>query len=212
MKTQHVARLFVAGGMLLCLCASSTEASFIFHVGAGAIQPSENLLFNEEGLADVGTTIEGITNNTAAIFEVISNDNPQDVLVTPSAGQARVEAQDGSFSSIMITPQEDGVFFTQLEFNVNVLNMQSGTLSLSVLDQDGVTHQDDFDPNTLAQGENYFSVDAQDGMLIQKATLTANAAIIQDVRQIRLDGVVPEPSALALGLFACIGLLGLRRR
>ena len=212
MKTQHVARLFVAGGMLLCLCVSSTEASFIFHVGAGAIQPNENLLFNEQGLADVGTTIEGITNNTGAIFEVISNDNPQDVLVTPSAGQARVEAQDGSFSSIMITPQEDGVFFTQLEFNVNVLNMQSGTFSLSVLDQDGVTHQDDFDPNTLAQGENYFSVDAQDGMLIQKATLTANAAIIQDVRQIRLDGVVPEPSALALGLFACIGLLGLRRR
>jgi hypothetical protein len=169
-------------------------------------------LFNEEGLADVGTTIEGITNNTGAIFEVISNDNPQDVLTTPSAGQARVEAQDGSFSSIMLTPKEDGVFFTQLEFNVNILNMQSGTFSLSVLDQDGVTHQDDFDPNTLAQGENFFSVDAQDGMLIQKATLTANAAIIQDVRQIRLDGVVPEPSALALGLFACVGLLGLRRR
>jgi hypothetical protein len=212
MKTQHVARLFLAGGMLLCLCVSSTEASFIFHVGAGAIQPNENLLFNEEGLADVGTTVEGITNNTGAIFEVISNDNPQDVLTTPSAGQARVEAQDGSYSSIMLTPKEDGVFFTQLEFNVNVLNMQSGTFSLSVLDQDGVTHQDDFDPNTLAQGENFFSVDAQDGMLIQKATLTANAAIIQDVRQIRLDGVVPEPSALALGLFACIGLLGLRRR
>lgn len=211
MKIQHTTRLLVACGLLLGSCSSSLDAAFDFHVGAGSIQPGENLLFNETGLADSGTTVEGITNQTDTIFDVISNDDPQDILTTPSGGQARVEAEDGAYSSIMLSPTDGGTLFRQLEFNVNVLNGQSGTFSLTVLDQDGMSHQDDFDPNTLGQGSNFFSVDALDGWLIQKATLTANAPIIQDVRQIRIDGIVPEPSASVLTVFALIGLLGLRR-
>ena len=212
MKTQHATRLFMASGLLLFSCSSSLDASFVFHVGAGAIQPDENLLFNESGLADTGTTVEGITNRTETIFDVVSNDNPQETLTTPSGGQARVEAQDGTYSSIILTPQESGTYFRQLEFNVNVLNRESGTFSLTVLDQDGVSHQDDFAPNTVGQGSNFFGVDAQDGWLIQSATLTVDASIIEDIRQIRIDGIVPEPSAFVVTLLAGCVLLGCQRK
>jgi hypothetical protein len=202
----------MAASVMLLLTASSW-AGVIFHVGAGAVQPDENLLFNEPGLISTGTTIEGATNQSNAIVQIVSNDAPLETLTTPAAGQARVESMDGAFSSVMFVPQNN-YFFSELEFNVNVLNQQSGTFQLTVVDQFNNVFMDDFNPDTLGSGENFFSVETDGGTLLKNATLTATAndQIVQDIRQIRLSIVVPEPgSSLLLGTTLPLGLLGLVR-
>jgi hypothetical protein len=71
---------------------------------------------------------------------------------------------------------------------------------------------DDFNPDTLGQGSNFFSFETDGGTLIQKATLTASSQIIQDIRQIRL-GIVPEPSAFLIWVSVLpLALRGIRRR
>jgi hypothetical protein len=193
------------------ISASTTSAGVIFHVGAGAVQPPENLLFNAPGLISTGTTVEGETNQTNSLVQIISNDNPLETLTTPAQGQARIEAVDGAYSSVMIVPQ--GGYITEMEFNVNVLNQESGTFQLSLLDQFNNVILDTFNPNTLGQGENFFSFETDGGTFIQKATLTASGQIIQDLRQIRLGiSEVPEPGSLALVLSTLpLGLLRFRR-
>ena len=206
--------IFLAMAVIAMSCTLS-RASFVFNVGAGAVMPDENLEFNEGTLVDNATTIEGITNQTDTIFEIMSNDVPQVTLTSPSGGQARVANFDDGvgFASIMIYPQVAGTYFGELEFNVNVLNMESGTFTLTVEDQNGVSHVDDFSDDTLGSGQNFFSVAGADGMLIRKATLTASGPIVEDVRQIRVGGVVPEPSSMFLGFAgSLLGLASFRRR
>jgi hypothetical protein len=202
--------------LLIGATCGTSRADLVFYTGSGKIMPDENLEFNDTGLADYMQTIEGLTNQTGAIYEIMSND-PTEIIFSPSAGQARVEAEDGAFSSIMIFPQNNVGSFTELEFDVNILNGTSGTFELTVVDQDNVSHSSTFDGNNaLGTGSNWFSVEATNQMSIIKATLTATSndavnfpQIIQDVRQIRLGGVVvPEPSSFLLLGFLGTGIAG----
>ena len=202
--------------LVFCLSLSSSQlrADFVFHVGPGAIQPAENLEFNHPGLISLGNMVQGRTNHSHTIFEITSNDNPQKVLTTPSNGQARVEAVDNEYRSIFIEAQDSNIYFSDLEFNVNILNQTSGTFELTVIDQYGNVFLDDFSTDTLGSGQNFFSVEGTNGMLMQRAILTASSDIIQDVRQIRISvpTAIPEPAAMVW--FGVATLLGaaLRRR
>ena len=202
------ASLWVHGAAFLPL-----HAAVVFHVGPGAINPSENLLFNGNGLIATGVTVEGITNQTNRVFEIMSNDNPLETLTTPAQGQARVTSMDGALASVMLAPKLVGVLFDQLEFNVNVINRLSGAFSLTVVDQFNNVHVDTFNPNTIAQGQNFFSVEGTNGTKFKKATLTASGQILEDIRQIRVGGVVPEPGSFAaMGFLSLLALLPMRTR
>ncbi|MFO0912096.1 MAG: hypothetical protein U0795_04020 [Pirellulales bacterium] len=56
---------FAALVIAALVIAAPASASVVFHVGAGAVQPDENLLFNQPGLTSTGTTVEGATNRDA---------------------------------------------------------------------------------------------------------------------------------------------------
>ena len=71
--------------------------------------PDENLLYNDPNLTLMGTTIEGITNNTGAIFELTASES-----MTAGGGQADANPTDGAFNSIMINAQSPLVTFTTL--------------------------------------------------------------------------------------------------
>jgi hypothetical protein len=218
--------------------ASNAAADVIVHSGAGAVQPDENLLFNQPGLnAGPDTTVTGATNTSHFIIDLTSGEN----IMTPSGGQARVEAEDGAYSTLTISVNSANPSFgiTELEFNVNTLQGESGFLRLDFEGEGfaGFTTfvDNNLDPLTLGNGSNFFGIEGINSQFITSVTITAVDApnstgqatdIIQDIRQIRLSGVadvnnpgdggtvVPEPASLALWLLlACgIGVVAFRRR
>ena len=88
----------------------TTPCWALFMVNYGNIpQTDENVLFNESGLWDNQNTVQGITNQTDLIIDFMG----LETMVTPSGGQARIEANDGDFSQLSIQMNEtDGIFFT----------------------------------------------------------------------------------------------------
>jgi len=64
----------------------------------GGSRDVQNVLFSDTNNNDVGLSVDGFLNQTLEIVNFTGNDN----LSTPSSGQARINAVDGSFSSILI--------------------------------------------------------------------------------------------------------------
>ncbi len=197
----------------LCLTTDALRGDFVFFVGPGAISPEENISFNGPGNIGIGITVTGQTNKSSTLVEFTNNDVPQEAQSTPAMGQARIEAVDGAYSSIILAASRPDVFFTELEFNVNILNGRSGTFTLEIIDQDGNSTFDTFAPNTLGNGQNFFAVQAFNGKLIDRAILTASGEIIQDIRQVRVSTVaVPEPATGIMFVAGVAGMFVARRR
>ena len=153
---------------------------------------------------------------TASLITITSNAATPETLFTPASGQARVEAIDGAFDSLLIEPDSPSFFFTEVEFNVNILSQQSGQISISVLKEDGTTITSEM--FNLSNGGNFFGIQATPGHSFTSVSLSATSDdssvpdIIQDVRQIRVTGpvAIPEPGTGVLA--ASVFLLMVRRR
>ncbi|MGB6044760.1 MAG: hypothetical protein WBF93_16500, partial [Pirellulales bacterium] len=88
-------------GLIISIASASPgKAAVIISSGAGAVQPDENIQYNDAGLVARGTTITGQTNNTNFVVDVEAKDVPLPTLdfelFTPSGGQARIEGIDGN--------------------------------------------------------------------------------------------------------------------
>ena len=71
----------------------------------------------------------------------------------------------------------------------------------------------------LGKGENKFTITAFDDQLITSVKFFATGGIVDDVRQVRIDGIesiaaVPEPSTWAMMIlgFAGVGFISYRRK
>jgi hypothetical protein len=195
-----LARFFVLTFAILGVPATS-QAGIVVYSAPGFVQPDENLMFNASGLiSGPANPVTGATNATGFVINLSSNEN----LVTPSGGQARVEAADGASSTLTLTPNaaNPNFAFTEAEFNVNTLNQTSAFLKIEIQGKNGATPfnfttQVDKDGNPLVinQGSNWFGIDTTAGDVITSLKITAidgsgNAVqIIQDVRQIRVSGL-----------------------
>jgi hypothetical protein len=94
-------------------------------------------------------------------------------------------------------------FYTSLIVNLNAAD--DGQATIQVFEDNATETSATFDIDQ--NGENFFIITAINSQLISSVKITTTAPL-EDVRQIRMGGAVPEPSAIALafgGLVAGVG-------
>ncbi|MBA3886942.1 MAG: PEP-CTERM sorting domain-containing protein [Acidobacteria bacterium] len=183
--------------------SSPARADIIFYFHApGAINASDNLLFNADGLALEGLTVQGIT-QSGTLLDITGNE-----LLTAGGGQATVGAQDGAFTWLWFEPNSLGVLFELFEANLAVYHTTgpppTGTVTVNVVNNFGVTESGAFQ---VGPGNNNFSMKALDPQLMRSIEISSTIPL-EYIRQIRLDGIqtptstppgdVPEAGTLLL--------------
>lgn len=96
------------GGALLLCGATYAQADIIFNAGQSGGGTVDNVLFNQQPNNQTGNPVFGnisVTGNPAVRFS--SNEN----LITPSGGQARIEAVDGGLSFLDVSLAAAGTGF-----------------------------------------------------------------------------------------------------
>ena len=204
-------RLIVCGLVACVMVVSagvrSARADIIFSFDPGALQPAENLLFNDPSLTLTGTTVQGITNTTATLFDITGQE-----LLVGDGGQARVSGQDGTFTYLLFNAHDPLTMFTEFKANVGVYKTSgqspTGTVTVKATDSLGNVTTVSYG---VGGGQNFFSVLATDPDLLRSLELTSTVPLA-DMEQIRVGGLtdpertpVPEPASLLLfgsGLFA----------
>lgn len=220
--SQHTMRSIVRALSLIALVsiwspAPAQGAIIIDFEAPFPSNPELNMLFNEPSLTLSGITVEGITNSTpGTVFYFTGLET-----LAADGGQARVEAADGAFTSLLIAPETAGIWFSKFEANLGVLKPAHGHASGTVT----VTAYDQFGNPTVGQhtigsnGSNFFNVFASGDDLLS-AILIESTVSLAEARQVRVGDVTfdspdtgeaeaPEPAELLL--FGA-GLLAIGRR
>jgi hypothetical protein len=122
----------------------------------------------------------------------------------------RIEASTGTLNFLLFTLTDPSQAFTLAEFNLNAA--ANGFSQVLAYDQFGNEFGGSFAVN--AAGNNFFNVTATAGQIIQSIVIVSTAAL-DDVRQIRLGGVVtvvPEPTSWAMMILGLGGVGGVLRK
>jgi hypothetical protein len=215
----------VAAAMALTIapCASGT---IIFTTGNNPQPNEENILFHGPGTEEgPALTVTGLTNTTNMFVSFTSSEN----LVTPSSGQARIEAEDGAFQDLSIG-LPGGTFG---DFILNPIiagrgNTVQGTILFTV-HQAGEPDAT-FNLTASSAGNNYLTILAAGGERITGIDLLTSLSIAS-LQQNRISapfacppgsvdplcvgpspGTLPEPGVLALLGLGIAGVAALRRQ
>ena len=209
--------LMIAAAVAILVSTSLTAKADIIIASGNNPQPDENVLLNT---GVTGNPIFGTTNQTGLSVRFSSNEN----ITAPANGQARIEAADGTLTTLTI--DIPGATFTSLILNIDAAT--AGTVSFLVTEDNGQTTAGTFALG--ASGENFFTITAINGQRISSVSFSTTVAMtitnVDDVAQIRIGGAtpitsptppqnVPEPGTMLLlgtGIMGVAGALRRRRR
>ena len=172
-------KMFLVLMAVVLMWASEAQATAILTIGNDP-QLDENVLLNT-GLS--GNPIFGTTNQTGLDVRFTGNED----LTAPANGQARIEAVDGFFTSLIIDLPNGS--FTSLIFNPDAT--MDGTIDFTATTNTGVQVFNDI--ALSGSGNNFFTFTTIDGQRYLSIAFEADGALaFADAAQFRIGGAQPD--------------------